>query len=195
MEAMMTDRPIIFSAPMIQALLAGRKTRRRLYVLKGEDPKSPQHLALRLANGLDAAETGKCWEWMRAHNGVGYGTLTVNGKRAYAHRLAFELAGNVIPQGMDVMHSCDNPRCINPEHLSAGTRSKNMADCHTRGRSKIPVPRMTGESNGSAKLTQAQVLAIRNGLANGATQDFLAQRFGVSQTLISKIKRGEIWNG
>lgn len=189
-----TDRPIIFSGPMIRALLDGRTERRRLYVRKGEDRNSPEHLARRLANGLDAAEPGGCWEWRRAHNGDGYGTLTVNGKRAYAHRLAFELSGGIIADGLDVLHECDNPSCINPEHLTAGTRSKNMADCHARGRSRIPSPRMKGETNGSAKLTSEAVASIRQALARGEVQRIIADRHGVSQTLVSAIKRGRLWN-
>ena len=82
----MTDKPIIFSGPMICALLDGRKSRRKLYVRKDQDQNAPEHLARRLANGLDAADEGKCWEWQRTGNQYGYGTLTVNGRRAYAHR-------------------------------------------------------------------------------------------------------------
>lgn len=190
----MADKPIIFSAPMIQALLDGRKTRRRIYARKGEDRNAPEHLAKRLANGLDDAPEDGCWEWQRTRSRDGYGTLTINGRAAYAHRLAYELSKGAIPDGMDVMHSCDNPRCINPDHLSAGTRNQNMADCHARGRSRIPTPRLTGESNGSAKLTKAKVAVIRDGLAAGVTQQQLADRFGVSQSLIGKISRGEIWN-
>lgn len=190
----MTDRPIIFSGPMVRALLDGRKVRRRLYVRKGEDQNSPDHLARRLANGLDAAEPGKCWEWQRAHNGQGYGTLRVAGRVVYAHRLAFSLSGREIPAGFDVLHDCDNPRCINPAHLSVGTRSKNMADCHARGRSRIPAPRMRGETNGSAKLTLEAVAAIRQALKRGEVQRIIANRHGVSQTLVSAIKRGRLWN-
>lgn len=190
----MADRPIIFSAPMVRALIEGRKERRKLYVRKGENCNAPEHLARRLANGLDKAEPGNCWEWQRTQNGQGYGMLRVAGKMVYAHRLAFELSGRSIPDGLHILHECDNPSCINPNHLLVGTRSKNMADCHARGRSRIPSPRMKGASNGSAKLTIEAVEVIRDGLAAGVTQRQLADRFGVSQTLISRIHRKEIWN-
>lgn len=187
----MTERPIIFSAPMVRAILEGRKSRRKLYVKKGEDPSSPEHWARRLANGLNSAEPGECWEWQRTHNGQGYGAMRVAGKMVYAHRLAFELAGNVIPNGMHVLHKCDNPRCIHPEHLEIGTASKNMADCRARGRSRIPSPRMKGEANGSAKLTSHQVSEIRRLLAGGHVQRKIAKHFGISQTMVSRIKLGK----
>jgi len=187
-------KPILFSAPMICALLEGRKTRRRLYARKGEDRNALAHIARRLANGLDGATDGECWEWKRSKNNYGYGTLTINGRRAYAHILAFKLAGNDLPTGLHVMHACDNPACINPAHLKAGTRSANMTDCHARGRSRIPRPRMVGETNGSAKLSAAQVTEIRSRLASGEVQRLIAARFGISQTLISAIKRGRVWS-
>lgn len=195
----MTDRPILFSAPMIRVILreiaapGTGKTRRRLYVRRGQDPNAPEHLARRLANGLDAAEPGECWEWKRTHNGQGYGELRVAGRMVYAHRLAFELAGGTIPEGLHILHECDNPRCINPEHLTVGTRSKNMRDCHARGRSKIPSPKMHGEANGASKLKASDVSAIRKMLGEGLPQASIAQKFGVSQSNISRIKRGKGW--
>lgn len=189
----MTARPILFSAPMIKALLAGTKTKRKLYVRKGEDPNAPDHLARRLANGLERAVEGQCWTWTRSTNSAGYGTLTVAGRARYAHRLAYELAKGPIPKGADVMHSCDNPACINPDHLEVGTRSQNMADCHARGRSRIPKPILRGEQNGAAKLTAEQVVDIKQRLGNGETQQTIADDFGVSQTLISAIKLGRLW--
>lgn len=191
----MTERPILFSVPMIRAILDGRKVRRKLYVRKGENCLSPEHIARRLANGLDEAIDGQCWEWRRATNPDGYGVLTLDRKTKLAHRLAYELAKGQIPDGLDVMHSCDNPLCINPDHLEAGTRSKNMADCHARGRSKIPTPILKGEANGSAKLTGTIVAEIKAGLASGVPQQRLADRFCVSQSLVSKIHRGVLWNG
>lgn len=188
------EKPIIFSGPMVRAIIEGRKIRRKIYVGKSEDRLSPKHLAVRLANALDDAIDGQCWIWRRTTNDQGYGTLTVGRRSVYAHRLAYELSDGPIPHGLDVMHSCDNPKCINPSHLSVGTRSNNMADCYARGRSRIPVSRMKGETNGSAKLTDAAVALIRENLAAGVVQRVLAQRFGVSQSLISQIGRGVIWN-
>lgn len=191
----MTDRPIIFSAPMVRALLDGRTGERgKIYPRQHQDPSSPDQLARRLANGLDFAPDEGCWEWKRHRNQYGYGSLTVEGRTIYAHILAYKLGNGPIPDGLHVLHKCDNPRCINPAHLEVGTRSKNMADCHARGRSRIPPTRKRGESNGSAKLTAEKVSIIRDGLAAGVTQRQLADRFGVSQTLISRINRQEIWN-
>jgi hypothetical protein len=193
------DLPILFSTPMILALLREArepgtgKSRRKVYS-RGHET-DPLHLARRLANGLDDAKDGECWEWRRHRNNHGYGKLTINGRGYYAHRLAYQLSKGAIPTGLDVMHSCDNPACINPAHLSVGSRSKNMADCHARGRSRIPSPRMRGERNGCAKLTALQVLEIRERIAAGEVQRTIAADFGVSQSAIGHIKLGKSWNG
>lgn len=189
----MRERPILFSAPMVRALLEGRKTRCRLYAPAGTDPTSPAHLARRLANGLDAAPDGECWEWQRTTNNDGYPMLRVSGRMEYAHRLAYELGVGAIPDGLHVLHSCDNPRCINPEHLSAGTHARNMRECSQRGRARIPKPEKFGEENGSAKLREVDVRSIRRLLSSGWTQRSIAERFSVSQQTIAKIKSGKTW--
>ncbi len=194
----MADHPILFSAPMICAILREiekpgmGKTRRRIYSPGHET--DPAHLVRRLANGIESANDGECWEWQRHRNNHGYGKLTINGHGYYAHRLAYELSKGPIPKSLDVMHECDNPACINPDHLVVGTRSKNMADCHARGRSRMPNPRMRGESNGASKLRASDVPIIRQMLREGRTQATIARQFGVSQTAISAIKRGKVWS-
>jgi hypothetical protein len=76
-----------------------------------------------------------CIEWQGTRTAAGYGTLRRNNKMLYAHRLIFELAtGQKIPPGMVIMHSCDNPPCINMLHLSMGTQVDNMQDCSRKGR-------------------------------------------------------------
>lgn len=81
------------------------------------------------------ARINDCWEWQGPRNPKGYGLFSYEGKNHTAHRFAWEMANQqVIPTGMLVCHHCDNPPCINPEHLFLGTQSDNMADSRNKGR-------------------------------------------------------------
>lgn len=123
----------------------------------------------------------------------GRGSVRPLGRMVYAHRLAYELGVGPIPDGMHVLHQCDNPRCINPAHLSLGTHSQNMKECSERGRARIPNPIKRGEQNGAAKLADVEVLSIRRLLSAGRAQRDIAARFGVSQQTIANIKSGKRW--
>ena len=140
-----------------------------------------------------------CWLWLGALRGSnGYGALKVNGKPVVAHRYSYERHVGPIPTGMFVCHRCDNPSCVNPNHLFLGTDQDNSDDKVRKSRQakgaslaaaqKEKRPR--GESNGNSKLTRAQVTEIR---AINLPQRAIASRFGVTQALVSKIKRKEIW--
>lgn len=187
------DIPIIFSKPMVCALLAARTTKRRIYVKRGESPLSLEHLARRIANGLDSAPDGECWEWTRSKNADGYGTITYDGKTWLVHRWAYQLATGVDIGTSQVLHRCDNPPCINPDHLWEGDRFANMSDCFAKGRSSIRPHRMKGETNGSAKLTSRQVIEIRRRLSAGEYQKNIAVEYGVSRSLVGLIGQRIVW--
>lgn len=104
-----------------------------------------------------------------------------------SHRLAYELSYGPIPDGLWVLHRCDNPPCCNPDHLFLGSHITNMADMRTKERSLI------GSKNHRAKLTEVDALLIRRRLASGEFQISIAKSFGVSQATVSGIKAGTRW--
>lgn len=105
----------------------------------------------------------------------------------YAHRLAWELVHGPIPEGMCVLHHCDNPACVRPSHLFLGTQKENVQDMYAKGRQ----PDLRGERNPKCKLIDQDVHDIRRGEMLGATQTELAELYGITQGYVSKILRGE----
>ena len=135
------------------------------------------------------AKTG-CWLWQASFAGKGYGQIRVPGTRrnVYAHRLSYELYKGPIPPGAQLLHSCDTPACVNPAHLSIGSCKDNLQDMKAKGR------HLYGERNDQAKLMYAQIEAIKVLLVeSNLSQSEIARRFGVHQTIVSRIKRGERW--
>lgn len=136
---------------------------------------------------VDKRGDDDCWEWTSYRNRKGYGGLCRKGRSNFlAHRAAWEIAYGEIPDGLCVLHRCDNPPCVNPSHLWLGTNADNVADRESKGRNKI----MYGEAHGMAKLTIAQVETIR---ASSTSLRELAAQFGVSKSLVSQVRRGDIW--
>ncbi len=132
------------------------------------------------------AKGGGCWEWPLAPNTPGYGHFRFNGKTYQAHRASYEVNVGPIPDGLCVLHTCDNRLCVRPDHLWLGTKTDNMRDMIAKGR-KRGGPR-PGEAHHSAKLSDADVAAIR---ASTDSQTALARRYGVHQSHISRIKSGD----
>jgi hypothetical protein len=132
-------------------------------------------------------KTPECWEWTAAKT-HGYGYYQRIGKSRRAHCISFELHYGSIPDGMFVCHSCDNPGCVNPDHLFLGTPADNTRDMIAKGRHRGQLP---GSSHTHSKLTDADVVAIRS--AEGVTQKRLAERYGIDQGQISRIRAGRVW--
>jgi len=133
------------------------------------------------------ADDNKCWLWLGAA-GI-YGYKRWNGKQERAHRIAWMLPDYVIPDGMEIMHSCDNPLCCNPKHLSVGTRKDNADDREQKGRGKQP----KGEEHWNCKLTEVEAIQIRHRLANGEKRSQLAKEYGLHYNTVKEISQGKLW--
>ena len=133
--------------------------------------------------------SGSCWLWLAGHV-QGYGQFWVDGQNVRAHRVSYELTYGEIPSGLLVRHSCDNRPCVNPAHLSIGTYADNARDAVERNRLAV------GEAHYSAKLTTADVLAIRARYRRGHRNDgqrAIAREYGMSHQAIGELLSGESW--
>jgi hypothetical protein len=145
----------------------------------------------RLARFLGHVEkTDGCWLW-RGESKRGYGSLRIGCVTHRAHRLSYEIFKGPIPGGMVVCHTCDNPACVNPDHLFVGTQQDNIKDAWSKGRVRLP---RDGEKNPASKLTAAQVLDIRARLCGKRGElSALAREYGVSSSLIAQIRDRLTW--
>ena len=135
---------------------------------------------------VDVRSSSECWNWKKSCHQRGYGQFCSDYKIYRSHRFAYEDAHGPIPQGLLVRHSCHNPRCCNPEHLSVGTSADNTSDKISAGRQ----PR--GSSIRSSKLTEAEVLEIRS-LRGKMYQRDIALKFNITQANVSSIMRRQTW--
>ncbi len=158
-------------------------------------------------------ESTGCWDWIAAKSGSGYGSFGMgkrpNVKICLAHRVSYSLYRGEIPAGVCVLHRCDNPGCVNPDHLFLGTHQDNMADKVKKNRQAKnhvkPGMAASGEKHGHAKLTKDDVEEIRRvyvpGVfgagryreANNLGSRALALRFGVRRQTILSIVKGNTW--
>jgi HNH endonuclease len=133
------------------------------------------------------ADTTHCWLWMAATT-KGYGTFALASKQVQAHRIAYQITNGPIPDRMLVLHTCDTPACVNPNHLVIGTQSDNIKDMWERGRARGGQGNTQGHPQPTLrKLTMEQVRAIR---ASDRSISALARQYGVARVAIRKIKRG-----
>lgn len=136
------------------------------------------------------ANVDLCWEWSSAKDLDGYGLFQISGKTKRAHRLSYFLHYKVDPIKKLICHTCDNPSCVNPFHLFAGSPKDNTKDCILKNRRNT----QKGEDSGGAKLSESQVREIFYLYQNKkANQEELSKMFGVSAKNISKIITGSRW--
>lgn len=122
-------------------------------------------------------KTSGCWNWTAYRDSKGYGRCTIEGSNNRSHRVSWELHNGQIPDGLCVLHKCDNPRCVNPDHLFLGTKFENNRDRARKGRS-------------FTSLTPKQVLEIRETPTFWGICNRLAEKFGVKHSCISRIRSG-----
>lgn len=131
-----------------------------------------------------------CWNWTAALDTSGYGNFKLQGRTCRASRLAYAISKGMFPLELNILHSCDNPTCCNPKHLSVGTHTDNMRDMEAKQRSRHP----SAEKHGRHKLTFADVRAIRLRYAQGQTSHrTLAKEYSVSYGLIKQILDHKVW--
>lgn len=135
----------------------------------------------------------ECWLWIGAKKPTGYGNIRRDKKYTTAHRVSWEIHFGEVPNGMQVLHSCDNPSCCNPHHLMLGTSMSNHIDMVKKGRSNSNHKnRRYGEENSKHKLSADQVKEIRRKYIPGLIrQKDIGNEYGVSQVLVSLIIRNE----
>lgn len=146
----------------------------------------PRHLSMQEVldwSSMPEPNSG-CQLWIKAASYAGYGQFSWGGKLRLAHRAAYELASGPIPSGLAVCHRCDVPSCVNPQHLFLGTPKENMGDASNKGRL------VKGSRHLLAKITESDARAIASSSLSYAQ---LARQYGVSRTLIYRIKRGLAW--
>lgn len=129
-----------------------------------------------------------CWIWTGAKQSCGYGTVYVPRLGTQlCHRLAWVLKNGAIPPGLNVLHRCDNPACVNPHHLFLGTHRDNMRDMLVKRRSRYGLNPLRGESHPNSKLRSADISAIRN---SSESSFDLAKRYSVSASSIWRVRTG-----
>ncbi len=156
---------------------------------------TPENLH-RFWSKVDLSNPFGCWLWLAGTKDKGYGAFWVDDRMEGAHRVAWELTRGPIPDELCVLHSCDNPPCVNPTHLFLGTILDNNEDMLNKGRNYVggsgeAAP--CGEAHWKAVLTDAAVLEIRRARRRGDGLQAVADRFDISLSTASQAATGAHW--
>lgn len=144
--------------------------------------------------------TDGCWEWtgckQKPHpanpRSLPYGSFAVNRRAVRAHRVSYQFFNGHIPEGMQCLHRCDNPSCVNPAHLFIGDQAENMRDMGDKGR-RVSAPQ-PGSRNPMARLSTEDVIDIFEAYhLRGELQRVIAARYGIRQHTVQRIAQGGRW--
>lgn len=139
---------------------------------------------------VDKRGPDECWIWTANRLPKGYGLFRVEDKMVKTHRLSYEMHKGPIPKGLWVLHTCDNPPCVNPTHLWVGTNAENVADKETKGRGNHP----RGAKHGRATISEATAREIRATHAAGlSSTKALAERFGIATHIVHDVVHRRSW--
>ena len=136
-------------------------------------------------------KTESCWIWTGAKKPTGYGNFWMNEKYLGAHCAAYLLFKGDIPDEMLVCHKCDNPSCVNPDHLFLGSPLENMVDMKNKGRA-VGIAK-GGEDHPISKLKNVEIIEIRRRIKAGELLRVIAADYGVSEATICYVAKGHIW--
>ncbi|MBV8666706.1 MAG: HNH endonuclease [Burkholderiaceae bacterium] len=136
-------------------------------------------------------EPSGCWQWVGAKKPTGYGNFYMNSRYMGAHCASYLLFSGEIQEGKFVCHKCDNPSCVNPEHLFLGSPKENMRDMMSKGRA-IGIAQGE-EAHPESKLTAKNVVEIRQLRAGGETLKNIGARFGITESNVHYIVTGKTW--
>lgn len=137
-------------------------------------------------------KSDSCWVWTAGTGRGGYGIISINAYPVKAHRFSWLLHKGEIPNGLGVLHTCDNPRCVKPDHLFLGTTVDNVKDRDSKNR------QCQGESHSDAKLSKEQVTEIRRVYVKGCRKNGvrpLARRYKVCRSSMRSIVTRKTWKG
>lgn len=147
-----------------------------------QSSRAPQNIKQKFLRKV--IQTDGCWSFVGLRNKAGYGRVLCRGKMQLAHRVSYELFNGQIPNGLCVLHKCDNPQCTNPKHLFLGTNADNNADKAQKGRA------LKGETHSMAKLSEKQVRKI---YSDERPYAIISAEYGISKPQICGIKSGKFW--
>jgi len=162
---------------------------------KGENsmkPKLSHKNQRRFMDTIESKDTDECWEWKGTKNNAGYPLFSMKGRMYSAIRILYQLYyKRNIEKGEIISHTCKNNGCMNPDHIYATTRSERTQQAY-RDRELIPASQK-GEKNPNSKLSEQDIITIRNRKKEGVTHQELADEYNVTKTTISQIVNRKLW--